>query len=225
MSFCQKQYVGIASTIRRPLKVLIGIALIIFVTACTSQGARDAELAAQQAELAAHQAEIALAKQEAARIVQEQARQQEAAEREQREAAATERAREQSELDRREAEDLARAEAERRQREEADRREEQRLAAIAAAEAERRDKLERISVLERQIASIQSGTDRNESATAVLQEAILVAEELLAVLVVEQAKYEETDLVSGHTIEPLATEQIAELEARKDDLIRQARSQ
>jgi hypothetical protein len=86
MSFCQKQYVGIASTIRRPLKVLIGIALIIFVTACTSQGARDAELAAQQAE-------IAVAKQEAARIVQEQARQQEAAEREQREAAATERAR------------------------------------------------------------------------------------------------------------------------------------
>jgi len=219
MSFCQKQYVGISSTIRRPLKVLIGIALIIFVTACTSsQRARDAELASQQAEVAA-------AEQEAARIVQEQARQQEAAERQQREVAAAERAREQSELERREAEDLARAAVERRQREEAERREQQRLAAIAAAEAERREKLERISVLERQIASIQSGTDRNESATAVLQEAILVAEELLAVLAVEQAKYEETDPVSGHTVEPLAKERIAELEARKDDLIRRAQSQ
>lgn len=215
MSFCQKQYVGIASTIRRPLKILIGIVLIIFVTACTSQVARDAELAAQQAEVAA-------AEQEAARIVQEQARQQEAAERQQREVAAAERAREQSERERREAEDLARAEVERRQREEVERREQQRL---AAAEAERLEKLERISSLERQIASIQSGTDRNESATAVLQEAILVAEELLAVLAVEQAKYEETDPVSGYTVEPLAKERIAELEARKDDLIRRAQSQ
>ena len=225
MSFCQKQYVGIASTIRRPLKILIGIVLIIFVTACTSQVARDAELAAQQAELAAQQAEVAAAEQEAARIVQEQARQQETAERQQREVAAAERAREQSERERREAEDLARAEVERRQREEVERREQQRLAAIAAAEAERLEKLERISFLERQIASIQSGTDRNESATAVLQEAILVAEELLAVLAVEQAKYEETDPVSGYTVEPLAKERIVELEARKDDLIRRAQSQ
>ena len=49
----------------------------------------------------------------------------------------------------------------------------------------------------------------------------MVAEELLDVLTTEQAKYERTDDY-GNTLEPLAKELIAELEARKDSLVRQA---
>ena len=58
----------------------------------------------------------------------------------------------------------------------------------------------------------------------ILQEAILVAEELLDVLTAEQAKYENTD-ETGNTVEDLAKDLIAELESRKDSLVRQATSQ
>jgi hypothetical protein len=57
-----------------------------------------------------------------------------------------------------------------------------------------------------------------------LQEAKLVAEELLEILSAEQAKYENID-ATGYTVEPLAKDLIAELEARKESLVRQVQSQ
>ena len=71
---------------------------------------------------------------------------------------------------------------------------------------------------------MQADTSSDETATAVLQEAILVAEELLDVLTVEQTKYDNTD-TDGNPIEPLAKDLIAELQARRDDLVSQANSQ
>jgi len=114
----------------------------------------------------------------------------------------------------------ARAEQERREREAAEQREQERLAAIAAAEAERREKLQRIATLEQQIARIQEETAQDERRTVLLREAILAAEELLDALAAEQVKYESTD-ESGNTVEPLAKDLIAELEARKDSLVQQ----
>ncbi len=197
---------------------LLGVSILVLALgACTSQAAREVELAAIEAERVA-------AEQEAARIVQEEERQRAMEEQRRREAEAAERARIAAEQQRREEEARARAEAERRRMEEERRREEERLAAIAAAEAERQEKIERIAQLERQIAAIEADTGQDEASTAILQEAILAAEELLEVLAAEQAKYENTD-DQGNTLEPLAKDLIVELEARKDNLIRQAQSQ
>ena len=198
-------------------RIMAGLLLLFMLGACTSQAAREAELASIEAERVAEE-------QQAARIAQEEQRTRAAELQRQREAQAVERARLQAERDRQVAAAQARADEERRQREEAERREQARLAAIAAAEAERQQKLERISQLEQQIASIQSRVSNDEIATAVLQEAIMVAEELLEVLTAEQAKYENTD-VGGNTVEPLAKDLIAELEARKNNLVRQIQSQ
>lgn len=191
--------------------------LLATLSACTSQAAREAELAEQEAQRVA-------AEQEAARQAAEQERMEAEEQRRQQQALAAERARAQEARERQEAEARARAEAERREREEAERREQERLAAIAAAEAERRDKLNRIEELEQQIASIQDQTAANEETALVLQQAILAAEELLEALAAEQAKYESTD-AAGNTIEPLAKELIAELQARKDQLVQQVQSQ
>lgn len=195
--------------------VIAGL-LLATLTACGSQAAREAELAEQEA------ARVA-AEQEAARAVAEQERQQEAELQRRQQAEAEERARLQAARERQEAEARARAEAERREREEAERREQERLAAIAAAEEERRQKLNRISELEAQIARIQEQAADDEGSALVLQQAILAAEELLDALVAEQAKYENTDQ-SGNTVEPLAKDLIADLQARKDELVEQART-
>lgn len=205
--------VAIQQLLPRLGRISVVMALLITLGACTSQAAREAEIAAIEAERVAQE-------QEAARIAQEQARQRAMQEQERREAAAAERARIAAEQQRREEEALARAEEERRRQEEVEQRERNRLAAIAAAAAERQEKLDRISQLEMQIASIESTTGQDESTTAILQEAILVAEELLDTLTSEQAKYENTD-EQGNTLEPLAKELIRELEARKDNLVRQ----
>ena len=55
-----------------------------------------------------------------------------------------------------------------------------------------------------------------------MQQAIIAAQELLETLNAEVAKYELID-ESGNTLEPLAKDMIAELEARKDELVDQAR--
>jgi colicin import membrane protein len=191
-----------------PALVLLGV-----LGACTSQAARVTETAAAEAATAA-------AAQEAARIAQERERQNALEQQRMREAQAAEQARLAAARERREAE----AEAERRRQEEAERSERERLLAIAEAEAERQEKLDRIAQLERQIAAIEPGIGQDEAAIAVLQEAILVAEELLDALAEEQAKYANTD-DDGNTVEPLAKELLAELEARKDNLVRQAQSQ
>ena len=205
----------------RPFVVLI---LILALGACTSQATREAGLAVIEAERVA-------AAQEAARIIQEEERLRAEEERlrameeqRRREAEAAERVRIAAEQQRREEEARERAEAERLRREEEERREQERLAAVAAAEAERREKVERIETLEQQIAAIEADTVQDEASMAILQEAILVAEELLEVLTAEQAKYENTD-DQGNTVEPLSKDLIAELEARKDNLVRQAQSQ
>ena len=198
-------------------RIVSTMLLILALGACSSQAAREAELAAQEAQRVA-------AEQEATRVAQEQQRARAAELARQREAQAAERARLQEERERQLAAARARAEEEQRQQEEAERREQARLAAIAAAEAEQQEKLERITQLEQQIATIQTDVSNDEVATAVLQEAILVAEELLEILSAEQAKYENTD-ATGYTVEPLAKDLIAELEARKDSLVRQVQSQ
>lgn len=208
---------GTKEAFPRLARPFVMLALILALGACTSQAAREAELAVIEAERVA-------AEQEAARIIQEEERLRAIEEQRRREAEATERARIAAEQQRRDEEARARAEAERLRREEEERREQERLAAVAAAEAERLEKVERIETLEQQIAAIEADTVQDEASMAILQEAILVAEELLEVLTAEQAKYENTD-DQGNTVEPLSKDLIAELEARKDNLVRQAQSQ
>lgn len=199
------------------LRAIAATLLMLVLVSCASQAARDAEIAAAEAERVA-------AEQQAARLVAEQERARAAELQRQRDREAAERARVQAERERQAAAAQARADAERRQREAEEQRERERLAAIAAAEAERQAKVERIAALEQQIASIQAGVTDEVSRTANLAMAIEAAEELLATLSAEQAKYENTD-AEGNTLEPLAKELIAELESRKNELLRQANSQ
>nr|MCS5579875.1 hypothetical protein [Gammaproteobacteria bacterium] len=83
---------------------------------------------------------------------------------------------------------------------------------------------EQISQLEQQIAAIQTEADKNDAVSAILQETILVAEELLQLLITEQTKYENTD-ADGNTMDLLSKDLIAELEVRKNNLLRQTQSQ
>ena len=200
------------------------IALLLAVTvlgACTSRAALEAEQAA------AEQARIA-EEQEAASIAAEEARQRAAAEERARQARIQEQQRieterrRQAELARREAE--ARAEQERQAREQARLREQQRrreAQALAQAEEEREQKLAHIAELENQIAEIQASVATTDEVNALYQEAILVAEELVDVLADEQAKYDNVD-EEGNLLEPLSTDLIADLEDRKNSLVRQA---
>ncbi|MGB0442444.1 MAG: hypothetical protein ACPGJC_07280, partial [Pseudohongiellaceae bacterium] len=75
---------------------------------------------------------------------------------------------------------------------------------------------------EQQIADIQAEIDSDSAQALIMQQAISAAEELLAALTADVAKYELTD-ESGNTLEPLSKDLIAELEARKDDLVERAR--
>jgi hypothetical protein len=204
-------------TSMRPARQLLSVLLLSGLVACGAESAREAALAEEEA------ARIA-AEQMAARVEANEQRER-AAEREREriaQAEQRERQRRERELARQQAE--ARAEAERRGREEAERREQERLAAIAAAEAEREDKLERIVLLEAQIATIQAETGADEERTVVLKQAIQAAEELLEALADEAAKYESTD-ETGNTLDPLAKDMLAELEARKNELVERARAQ
>lgn len=194
--------------------ILVTVAMLTLAS-CASQGAREAELATVEAERIAME-------QEAAQVAVEQERARAAQLQRQREQAEAERARVQAQRDRQLAEAQARAERERQVAEAEEQRE--RLAAIAAVEAQRQEKLDRIAALEQQIASIQTDVVDEESRTASLAQAVEVAEELLVVLEDEQNKYENTD-EAGNTLEPLAKDLIAELESRKDELLRQSNSQ
>lgn len=192
---------------------LLVILTLIGLAGCSTPGAREAEIAEQQAATAA-------AEQEQARLDRERAMVAEQARQERAEAQARIQAQREAEQARLQAEAEARAAAERREREAMERRERERLAAIAEAEQERRQRLQRIASLEQQIAQIQSETAADQQRTTLLEEAIVAAEELLEALAAEQAKYENTD-EQGNTVEPLAKDLIAELEARKDTLVRQ----
>jgi len=199
-------------------RIGLGLIFVLALGGCSSNAAREAELATQEAERIT-------AEQEMARIVQEQERARAAELTRQREAEVADRARLQADRERQAA--AARAEEERRRQEEAEQREQTRLAQLAVSEAvevERREKLEQISQLEQQIAAIQTEADKNDAVSAILQETILVAEELLQVLITEQTKYENTD-ADGNTMDLLSKDLIAELEVRKNNLLRQTQSQ
>jgi len=189
--------------------------LLSVLAACSSQSAREAAVAeAEVANMAAEQA--------AAREAAEIERQQAEAEERRRLAEAEERERRRLAQVREAAEAEARAEAQRLAREQAERAERERRAAVAAARAERQEKMDRIAALEQQIADIQAELDSDSEQALIMQQAIAAAEELLAALTAEVAKYELTD-ESGNTIDPLSKDLIAELEARKDELVERAR--
>ena len=196
----------------RPL--VFGVLLSV-LAACGSQSAREAAVAeAEVANMAAEQA--------AAREAAEIERQRAEAEERRRLAEAEERERRRLAQARQAAEAEARAEAQRLAREQAERAERERRAAMAAARAERQEKMDRIAALEQQIADIQAEIDSDSEQALIMQQAIAAAEELLAALTAEVAKYELTD-ESGNTLEPLSKDLIAELEARKDELVERAR--
>jgi hypothetical protein len=197
-----------------PGRPLVFGVLLSVLAACSSQSAREAAVAeAEVANMAAEQA--------AAREAAEIERQQAEAEERRRLAEAEERERRLAQ-ERQAAEVEARAEAQRLAREQAERAERERRAAVAAARAERQEKMDRIAALEQQIADIQAELDSDSEQALIMQQAIAAAEELLAALTAEVAKYELTD-ESGNTIEPLSKDLIAELEARKDELVERAR--
>lgn len=197
-------------------RAVVATVLLLVLASCASQATRDAEIAAVEAERVAMQ-------QAAAQVVADQERARAAELQRQRDREAAERARVQEIRDRQLAEARARADAEREKREAAAQAERERRAAIAAAEAERQDRLDRITALEQQIASIETEVGEEESRVVTLTQAIETAEELLATLAEEQGKYENTD-EQGNTVEPLEKELIAELESRKNELVRQANS-
>lgn len=197
-----------------PGRPLVFGVLLSVLAACSSQSAREAAVAeAEVANMAAEQA--------AAREAAEIERQRAEAEERRRLAEAEERERRLAQ-ERQAAEAEARAEAQRLAREQAERAERERRAAMAAARAERQEKMDRIAALEQQIADIQAELDSDSEQALIMQQAIAAAEELLAALTAEVAKYELTD-ESGNTIEPLSKDLIAELEARKDELVERAR--
>ena len=185
------------------IRAVAATLMLLVLASCASQASREAEIAGVEAE------RLAIEK-EAVQLAADQAR---AAELQlQRDRGAAERARVEEARVRQIAEARARADAERERR-----------AVIAAAEAERQDRLDRITALEQQIASIETEVGEEESRVTTLTRAIETAEELLTILAAEQVKYENTD-DQGNTVEPLAKELIAELESRKNELVRQANS-
>lgn len=134
---------------------------------------------------------------------------------EQREAA--ERERIASEERRQEAENVERLKVEAEQQQQ---REEERERSYSLAIVEQEQKMELVAQLEAQVILVQSALIQEEASIDSLREAILAAENLLAVLIAEQAKYENIDAF-GETLEPLAKSLISELEARLEDLTQQ----
>ena len=201
----------------RPARQLLSVLLLSTLVACGAESAREAALAEEEAAriAAAQMAALVAAEEERERATERE--RERIAQAEQRE-----RQRRERELERQQAD--ARAEAERREREDAERRDQERLAAAAAAEAEREEKLERIVLLEAQLATIQAETSADEERALALQQAIQAAEDLLEALADEVAKYESTD-ETGNTLDPLAKDLIAELEARKNELVERASAQ
>ena len=187
------------------IRAVAATLILLVLASCASQVSREAEIAAVEAERVAIE-------QEAVQLAAVKARARAAELQLQRDREAAERARVEEARVRQIAEARARADAERERR-----------AVIAAAEAERQDRLDRITALEQQIASIETEVGEEESRVTTLTRAVEAAEELLTTLAAEQFKYESTD-DQGNTVEPLAKELIAELESRKNELVRQANS-
>ena len=189
--------------------------LLLALTACGSQSVRvTATAEAEAASVAAEQA----ASRQGAVVESERAKAQDR----QRLAEAAERERRRLAQERQAVEAAARAEAQRLAREEAERMRRERRAAIAEARSVRQEKLDRVAALEQQIDEIQAKIGLDSEKALLMQKAITAAEELLEALTDEVAKYELAD-ESGNTREPLAKDLIAELEAKKNELVDQAR--
>ena len=197
-------------------RAVVATLMLLVLASCVSQATKDAEIAAVEAERVA-------VEQAAAQVVADQERARAAELQRQRDRETAERARVEEARQRQVAQARARADAERQAQEAVEQAERERRAAIAAVEAQRQDRLDRITALEQQIASIEAEVGDEESRVTTLTRAIETAEELLTTLAAEQAKYESTD-EQGNTVEPLAKELIAELESRKNELVRQANS-
>jgi len=200
----------IIADLPRQLRLIVVIGLLVVLQACNSGAAREAEIAA------AESARIA-AEQEVAQVAAEQARIRAAEEERERQLRLAEQSRLEAEAARRA--EVARIEAAQERQRLAE--EQARRAAIAQAQAERQQRIDRVEQLESQIAQLESEISAGNVANDQYRAAITVAEELIGVLASEQAKYDSVD-ANGNTLEPLAKELIAELEARKDSLIRQA---
>lgn len=194
------------------IKALVATVLMVMLASCATQGAQESAVQEASHGDSAERGAAVIAEQQQEELATELQRRKEQQE--------AERARLQAQKEKQLAEAKACAEAERQEREAAEQREKEHLAAIAAAEAERQQKIDRIAALEQQIDSIQSQVLEEGARRDVLEQAIVIAEELLTVLTDEQAKYEETDS-EGNTIQPLAKDHIAELEARKNELLGQ----
>lgn len=81
----------------------------------------------------------------------------------------------------------------------------------------------RVAALERQLVVAREKTKNVAAANAKMEEATAAAEELLRVLMAEQNKYSTTS-PSGQPVEALEKERIADLEARKNNLKREAQA-
>ncbi|MCB1649282.1 MAG: hypothetical protein R3F26_08870 [Gammaproteobacteria bacterium] len=152
-------------------------------------------------------------------------------------AAAARAAEERSRIARQEAErqaEVARQEAQQRAREaaeeaarQAQREEAARLAAAEqarrAAQAREDAQRARIAQLEAQIADLRDINARASAVNSKYEEAIVAAEALLEALNAEQQKYANTN-AAGEPVVPLDKAGLADLEARKDSLKREAQA-
>ena len=130
----------------------------------------------------------------------------------------------QAELARQQAEAERRAEQERQRLAEQQRLEEERLERerLAALAAERETKLARIAELEARITELQAQVEAGDVLSETMREAVLVSEQLLALLTQEQARYEPDNVdADGNPVDPPASDDIAELEARREGLLQQ----
>ncbi len=198
---------------KRQLLTAAAVTACLMLTACA--GGQIEELEAQLAAERVAAEEARSEAEQAARAAETARRAAEQAERERVEA--MERLeREREELAR--AERLAREQAEQQAREAAALRAQREAAARSQQQQEQRA---RLASMEAELAAMQQRITGREQANVRLREAITAAEELLQMLDSEQQKYENLD-DSGQTVEPLQQGLIAELEARKNALIREA---
>ena len=197
---------AILSLCATKIRAVAATLMLLLVGSCASQAARNPEAAVFEVERAAleQEADQVVADQESARAALERIRATEARERQVAEA-------------------RVRAAAERHEQEAVEQAKRERVAAIATSKAEREDRLDMIAELEQEIAGTETNVGEEARRVATLALAVETAEELLKALAEEQAKYSNTD-EQGNTIEPLAKELIAELESRKNELVRQANS-
>lgn len=190
-------------------RVLLASMLLALVGCASSTSQQEAiELArAVEMQREQEQAAVAAAAQERARIAREQQEQQAAVARQDAQ---------------RQAQEAAAEAARQAQREEA-----ARIAAAEqaqrAAQAQAQAQQARIAELEAQIAQLRNNNTRATAVNAKYEEAIVAAESLLKALNAEQEKYANTN-AAGEPTSPLNKAGIAELEARKDSLKREAQA-